>query len=1144
MSKRLDKILAAGVAALTVTCSAAVLASCQDDSVEGYTVTFVTDGGTSYGKIETQAPGQAIVLSVPEKYGSVFKGWYETSTFEGEAIVGEYVPTGDATLYAKWEAVEYTVTFETDGGTQYLPVVSQGRAIALPLPKKADYKFLGWYDNAQGEGEKLGDSYLPQGNVVLYAKWEKQYREISFRTDGGTTHTPLKDFGEGVELPTPQKYGYEFLGWYENESLTGDPVSQTYAATENITLWAKWKKVTYVYLYYGTLTEHVRLSYDAGTAIDVGELAPPEELVIDGISCPFVKWVYDGESAQDVPDSITLGEDHIYLVAVYDFSALPPKENVAENADGSWTSTGKSIKILVDEGENEGAYTMDATFRKGKSGSVNLALRMIHSGADYAYEDLGTEYIALGLIPSSGGLQISKVIDGKWSTIRGNMALEDLPKSWQDRFNAASASDRITVNMRVYDYGDRFEFYIDGELAYTCSDRALLQSFEGTGFGMRSSTADAVFSDFEYRAFKTVRFEANGGTECKAVLYAMGKLNAPVPTKEEYVFTGWYYDQACTKAVDLDRPEIDGDEATLYAGWREARYRVTLFKDGETYRSIGYESGAIALPDLSNERNKIFTGWYYDEACTRKVDSEAPEIAGNVTLYAGWRYPTHKNFIDNGDGTYGVGNGSAAAVIGEAKFEYYQFSMNYVFAKGSGGAGGIAFRMAIYADDSYEKHELGCQYISAGIDPNAGLLQVGRIDNGFAQMKGSKVTLEKLPAAWQQKFNAAASGEQIAVTISVRDYGEYFEIYLDGRLSFTSNEDIGGFQGRGYGVRSSTKNVSFTVSVEEIPSYRVSFDEKGGESVDDLIYIEGVSVALPKVEKASYIFLGWYYDDACTQAVDETLFAPTQDITLYAGWKAAAYTISLESNCENALDDVYYESGAIELPTPATKLANKIFNGWYYDEACTRKVDADAPEIAQDMTLYAGWRYPTHSNFTDNKDGTYSVGASGKLAVVIGETTFGHTEYSMNYTFKKGAGGAGGLAFRMQLYADNSFETKGSGTNYIAVGVTGAGVLAVSKVEDGAWARICGDIALAKLPQGWQDKMNAAQTDAEVTVNITVRDYGSYFEIYLDGSLAYTCEDTELLSRFTGTGYGSRSTTMNVTFDCTVKEINVEENVG
>ena len=112
----------------------------------------------------------------------------------------------------------------------------------------------------------------------------------------------------------------------------------------------------------------------------------------------------------------------------------------------------------------------------------------------------------------------------------------------------------------------------------------------------------------------------------------------------------------------------------------------------------------------------------------------------------------------------------------------------------------------------------------------------------------------------------------------------------------------------------------------------------------------------------------------------------------------------------------------------------------------------------------------------------------------------------MNYTFKKGAGGAGGLAFRMQLYADNSFETKGSGTNYIAVGVTGAGVLAVSKVEDGAWARICGDIALAKLPQGWQDKMNAAQTDAEVTVNITVRDYGSYFEIYLDGSLAYTCE--------------------------------------
>lgn len=1125
------KFLILAMSVFLLMCAAGLWIGCAEEKAEGgYTVTFMTDGGTVYQPVQTQSAEQAVELPVPEKFGYRFIGWYLSADFSGEPIEGEeFVPVSDTTLYAKWEQLVYTVTFDSTSGTQYEPVTFDGKPIALPIPERDEYRFVGWFETADYSGEACGERYVPTKDIILYAKWEAEFFAVALETDGGTEHETLKDFGEGVTLPLPQKYGYEFEGWYASSDFSGEKVQgETYFAEADVTLYAKWKQVTYLYLYYGESTDHERLSYAPGTTVVLSELDTPQDLIIDGVHCPFVKWVYDGLEETDAPAQITLGQEHVYLVAVYDMSALPPKENIRENEDGSWTTTGKAIKVFMDEGENIGGYSLDATFRKGKSGSVNIAFRMIHSGADYAYEDAGTYYIAVGVIPSSGGLQISKVVNGAWSTIRGNMGLTSLPEAWQDKYNAAAVSDKITVNLMILDHGDTFDFYIDGDLAYTCADTALLDTFTGTGMGMRCSTTDTTFANYQYAPFRTVHFDAQGGTECADIEYALGRLDAPSPTLSEYVFTGWYYDAACNNAVDLNAPEIPADGATLYAGWREAKYTVTLIKDGKQYGQIGYETGSILLPVLTAEENKIFTGWYYDEACKNLVDASAPEIEGNVSLYAGWRLPVHSNLTDNGDGTYTVGNGSAAAVTGITEYEYTEIEASFSFLKGASGGGGLAFRMALYADNSYEK---GAYYISVGIVPGTGRLQIGDIRDGFDHMTGSLPAFDKMPAAWQEKFNNAATNESIEIVLTVRDYGTYFEVYIDGDLAYTSSDDLSEFTGTGYGIRSSVKNITLAVTAKEIPSFTVSFETGEGSAIEPMKYIEGAAFELPIPVRNGYIFGGWYYDSELKNAVEDE-FAPKADVTLYAAWEIAPYKVTLVSNCENEYDPIFYKDGAISLPTPTTSAANKIFDGWYYDAECSLPVDVSAPEISADLTLYAGWRLPVHSSLTDNGDGSYTVGNSN-AAAVTGITEYKYTEIEASFSFLKGASGGGGLAFRMAMNADNLYEKN---AYYLSAGIVpGTGRLQVAKISNG-FAHMTGSIvAFDKMPAAWQEKFNAAEANESIPIILSVRDYGTYFEVYIDGDLAYTSTDD--LSGFTGTGYGIRSSIKNITISLTVTEI-------
>ena len=201
-------------------------------TVNKYTITFDTDGGSSIASI-TQDYGTALTLPTPAKEGYGFGGWYTdlncTKQFTASAM-----PAENTTLYAKWNIGEYTLTFDTDGGSVIAPISQKyGTAVAAPTdPTKEGYTFAGW--------DQAIPATMPARSMTIKAKWTVNKYTITFDTDGGNAIASItQDYGTAITKPTPAKEGYGFGGWYTDQNCTKRFTANTMPA-ENTTLYAKW----------------------------------------------------------------------------------------------------------------------------------------------------------------------------------------------------------------------------------------------------------------------------------------------------------------------------------------------------------------------------------------------------------------------------------------------------------------------------------------------------------------------------------------------------------------------------------------------------------------------------------------------------------------------------------------------------------------------------------------------------------------------------------------------------------------------------------------------------------------------------------------------------------------------------------------
>ena len=244
-----------------------------------YTITFDTNGGSEIAPITQDYGTEITAPDNPTRKGYTFKGW--------DKEIPETMPAENITVKAQWEINQYTITFDTNGGSEIAPITQDyGTEITAPdNPTRKGYTFKGW--------DKEIPKTMPAENITVKAQWEINQYTIAFDTNGGSEIAPItQDYGTEITAPdNPTRKGYTFKGWDKE-------IPETMPA-ENITVKAQWEINQYTITFdTNGGSEIAPITQDYGT-----EITAPDKPTRKGYT--FKEW--DKEIPETMPaENITV----------------------------------------------------------------------------------------------------------------------------------------------------------------------------------------------------------------------------------------------------------------------------------------------------------------------------------------------------------------------------------------------------------------------------------------------------------------------------------------------------------------------------------------------------------------------------------------------------------------------------------------------------------------------------------------------------------------------------------------------------------------------------------------------------------------------------------------------------------------------
>jgi uncharacterized repeat protein (TIGR02543 family) len=577
-----------------------------------YKTTFETNGANTILPQSTKkntALGDAFPTYV-YKEGKVLTGWYPNADFTGTKVTADTVISASSTVYAKWDNPVYIVTYNSNGGSTVNNVsVSSGDKLVKPTdPTKKDYTFAGWYKDSTFTTAWNFDTDTVTSALTLYAKWVKIiiYHTVSFDTKGGSTIDPIQveHYGRVVKPTDPTKTGYIFSGWYKDSGGTYPWAFEDYSVTENITLYAKWRRAY-----------TVKFSTNGGTKYDpvvspVGELiTKPTDPVKIGYT--FGGWYKEARCANawdfdsdTVLDNITLyAKWTVNDSTIYDVSF---ESNGGSIVTGLKANGGTTIKKPTDptkEGYTFAGWYKESALTNAWNFDTDVVTGAITLYAKWMGETPVTYNVAFN---SNGGSSITGI--------------------------SAEANATITKPTNPTKDGYVFDgWYKEAELT------------NAWNFATDTVTSDItlyakwVVSGTTYN----VTFNSNGGSSVTGTSANAGSLiSKPAdPTKEGYTFAGWYKDEALTNVWSFDS-DLVTESITLYAKWAEVgtTYNVTFNSNGgSSITGVSVNAGGvITKPTDPTKEGYSFAGWYKEASLTNAWDFAVDTVSENLTLYAKW----------------------------------------------------------------------------------------------------------------------------------------------------------------------------------------------------------------------------------------------------------------------------------------------------------------------------------------------------------------------------------------------------------------------------------------------------------------------------------------------------------------------------
>ena len=266
-------------------------------TINTYTVTFDSQGGSVVSSQTVDHGGKATEPTVPTKAGHTFGGWYKESGCTNVWDFPTDTVTADVTLFAKWTANNYTITFDENDaeatGTMTAQTIASGSTANLTVCgfTKTGWAFDGWATTSGGAVVYAdGDSYtMGTANVTLYAKWTINTYTVTFDSQGGSvvSSQTVDHGGKATEPTVPTKAGHTFGGWYKESGCTNVWDFPTDTVTADVTLFAKWTANNYT------------ITFDENDAEATGTMTA--QTIASGSTanltvCGFTKtgWAFDG----------------------------------------------------------------------------------------------------------------------------------------------------------------------------------------------------------------------------------------------------------------------------------------------------------------------------------------------------------------------------------------------------------------------------------------------------------------------------------------------------------------------------------------------------------------------------------------------------------------------------------------------------------------------------------------------------------------------------------------------------------------------------------------------------------------------------------------------------------------------------------
>ena len=838
-----------------------------------FAINYVLDGGTnSENNPNEYVPEKLpLLLENPTKSGYKFVGWYDNENFTGEAITEISAGTmGDVTLYAKWNALDYRISYELNGGTNAenpdgydvsdLPV-------SLHAPSRTGYIFKGWY---MGENRVLAIPVGTTGNVVVSAKWEPITYTIDFNTNGGLPTLSSIDYtieSDSFTLQEITKVGYTFDGWYNGETKVTEITTGTYG---NMTLVATWTADLYTISY--DLADGVNNPENPTSYTIESGLITLKNPTRDGYT--FLGW-YNGEQLVTIIDSNTL--ENITLTAkwkittdhegteVDPYSVDDALKVAGTLTKGNSTADKYYIKGIVSEITELSTSHGNATFKITVDGKTILVFRAKNEGNQNftSTDDLyvGDEVVIYGNITNyNGTLEITNcyvVSNNKVARPEPIEEPEVVDKTLQEIIDMDDATNKeasYKITVIVLGWGKS------------------LTSYDTTA----NKYGNMIVSDLE-------------GLNKIVVFGATATISALVwdSTNGKYTYTNKqdFLTNAITKSINI------GDTLELivirdsYNGSTQLNAIVTKVTpkpvvtsnivfdlDGGICDNLPttYEEGKELVLPTPTKDGYDFLGWEYNGTVITVI---APTMTGDLALKAKWQEEdTTKAYFkkvtdvseltedamylivyESGEKAFAF-DSSLTSKLDVAK-NYKEFDITSLGILVNEESKSVIFKIAKNTDGSYAILASNGNYIYHTGTKNT-LSEEKKVNNSKHTITfdaNGNVILKMSSADYSVRFNSADSDMR-------------FRYYKSGQQSISLYK---------YSTSTSEPSTSHKINYANLP--------EGTTNSNPTSYTEGETITLVDPVLAGYTFDGWFDNAECTGTkITEISASYTTDITLYA----------------------------------------------------------------------------------------------------------------------------------------------------------------------------------------------------------------------------------------------------------------------